>query len=36
MIPSSAIQHNGAAFVYVIQDNTAHMRSVKPGVTEAG
>ena len=35
LIPSSAIQHNGAAsFVYVIQDNTAHMRSVKPGVTE--
>jgi membrane fusion protein, multidrug efflux system len=35
LIPSSAIQHNGvASFVYVIQDNTAHMRSVKPGVTE--
>jgi membrane fusion protein, multidrug efflux system len=35
IIPSSAIQHNGAAsFVYVIQDDTAHMRSVKPGVTE--
>jgi multidrug efflux system membrane fusion protein len=35
IIPSSAIQHNGAAsFVYVIQDNTAHQRSVKPGVTE--
>jgi multidrug efflux system membrane fusion protein len=35
MIPSSAIQHNGAAsFVYVIQDNTAHQHSVKPGVTE--
>jgi multidrug efflux system membrane fusion protein len=35
IIPSSAIQHNGtASFVYVIQDNTAHQRSVKPGVTE--
>jgi multidrug efflux system membrane fusion protein len=35
IIPSSAIQHNGtASFVYVIQDNTAHQRSVKPGVSE--
>jgi multidrug efflux system membrane fusion protein len=35
IIPSSAIQHNGpASFVYVIEDNTAHQRSVKPGVTE--
>ena len=35
IIPSSAIQHNGtASFVYVIQDNTAHQRGVKPGVTE--
>jgi multidrug efflux system membrane fusion protein len=35
IISSSAIQHNGtAAFVYVIQDNTAHQRSVKPGVSE--
>lgn len=35
IIPSSAIQHNGnASFVYVIQDNTAHQRSVKPVVTE--
>jgi len=37
LIPSSAIQHNGqAAFAYVLQDNTAHMRSIKPGVTDAG
>jgi membrane fusion protein, multidrug efflux system len=37
LIPSSAIQHNGqAAFVYVLQDNTAHMRSVKPGAADAG
>jgi membrane fusion protein, multidrug efflux system len=35
IVPSSAIQHNGpASFVYVIEDNTAHQRSVKPGVTE--
>jgi multidrug efflux system membrane fusion protein len=35
IIPSSAIQHNGSAsFVYVIQDDTAHQRAVKPGVTE--
>jgi multidrug efflux system membrane fusion protein len=35
LIPTSSIQQNGAAsFVYVLQDNTAHMRAVKPGVTE--
>ena len=35
LIPTSTIQHNGdASFVYVIQDNVAHMRSVKPGVTD--
>ncbi len=37
LIPSSTIQHNGkAAFVFVIQDGTAHMRSIQPGVTDAG
>lgn len=37
LIPASAIQQNGqASFVYLIQDNIAHMRSVKPGVTDAG
>jgi multidrug efflux system membrane fusion protein len=37
LIPASAIQHNGqAAFVYLVQDNTAHMRSITPGVTDAG
>ncbi len=37
LVPSSAIQQNGqASFVYVIQNNVAHMRSVKPGVTDAG
>ena len=35
IIPSSAIQQNGnISFVYVIQDNTAHQRNVKRGVTE--
>jgi multidrug efflux system membrane fusion protein len=37
IIPSSAIQHNGqTAFVYVLQDNTAHMRTVKTGVADGG
>ncbi len=37
LVPSSAIQQNGqASFVYVIQDNVAHMRSVKVGVTNGG
>jgi multidrug efflux system membrane fusion protein len=37
LIPASAVQQNGqASFVYVIQDNVAHNRPVKPGVTEAG
>ena len=35
LIPTSAIQHNGtASFVYVIQENVAHMRNVKPGVVD--
>jgi multidrug efflux system membrane fusion protein len=37
LIPSSAIQQNGqASFVYVIQNNVAHLRSIKPGVTDGG
>jgi multidrug efflux system membrane fusion protein len=37
LIPTSAIQQNGqVSFVYVIQNNVAHMRSVKPGITDAG
>ena len=37
LLPASAIQQNGqASFVYVIQDNVAHIRSVKAGVTNAG
>jgi multidrug efflux system membrane fusion protein len=35
LIPTSAIQHNGAeSFVYVLTNDTAHRRSVKPGVVE--
>jgi multidrug efflux system membrane fusion protein len=37
LVPASAIQQNGqASFVYVIQNNVAHMLSVKPGVTDGG
>jgi multidrug efflux system membrane fusion protein len=37
LIPASAIQQNGqASFVYVVQDGVAHLRSIKPGVTEGG
>jgi multidrug efflux system membrane fusion protein len=37
LIPASTIQQNGqASFVYVIQNNFAHMRSVTPGVTNGG
>ena len=37
LIPASAMQQNGqASFVYVIQNNVAHMRSIKPGVTDGG
>ena len=37
LIPSSAIQQNGqASFVYLIQNNVAHLRSIKPGVTDGG
>jgi multidrug efflux system membrane fusion protein len=37
LILSSAIQQKGqASFVYVIQNNIAHMRSIKPGVTSGG
>jgi membrane fusion protein, multidrug efflux system len=36
-IPASAIQHNGqASSVYVIQNGVAHVRSIKPGVTDGG
>ena len=37
LVPASTIQQNGAAsFVYVIENNVAHTRSVKTGVTDGG
>jgi multidrug efflux system membrane fusion protein len=37
LIPTSAIQYNGqTAFVYVIQNDTAQIRNIKIGVTDAG
>src|SRR5271156_1603369 len=37
LIPSSAIQHNGdQTYVFLIQDNVAHIHNIKPGVSEAG
>jgi membrane fusion protein, multidrug efflux system len=37
LLPTSAIQHNGAeAFVYVIQNSQANMRDVKVGVSNEG
>jgi multidrug efflux system membrane fusion protein len=37
LVPNSAIQHNGnVAFVYVIQGDTAALRNVKPGASDAG
>jgi membrane fusion protein, multidrug efflux system len=37
LVPASAIQHNGqASFVYLIQQNVAHLRNVKTGVTDNG
>ena len=36
LIPSSAIQHNGdVSFVFLIQNNVAHIHNIKPGVSEA-
>jgi len=37
LIPSAAIQQNGqTSFVYVIQGNVAHLKNIKPGVTNNG
>jgi len=37
LIPSSAVQHNGATdFVYLIQSNKAVMRTVKSGISDHG
>ncbi len=36
LIPSSAIQHNGdQTYVFLIQNNVAHIHNIKPGVSEA-
>src|SRR5580658_6233047 len=35
LIPSSAIQHNAdVAYVFLIQDNVAHIHNIKPGVSQ--
>jgi multidrug efflux system membrane fusion protein len=35
LLPASAVQHNGQdSFVYVIKNNVAHVRSVKPGASD--
>jgi multidrug efflux system membrane fusion protein len=37
LIPTSTIQHNGqTAFVYLLQNDTAQIRNIKPGVTDGG
>jgi multidrug efflux system membrane fusion protein len=37
LIPSAAVQQNGqTSFVYVIQDNVAHLLNLKTGVTDNG
>jgi multidrug efflux system membrane fusion protein len=37
LVPASTVQQNGqSSFVYVIQNNVAHVRAVKPGVTDNG
>ena len=37
LVPSATIQQNGqTSFVYVIQDNVAHLRNIKLGVTDNG
>ena len=35
LIPSSAIQHNGdTSYVFLIQNNVAHIHNIKPGVSQ--
>jgi multidrug efflux system membrane fusion protein len=37
LIPTSTIQHNGqTAFVYLIQNDAAQIRNIKPGVVDGG
>jgi len=37
LVPASTVQQNGqSSFIYVIQNNVAHTRTIKPGITDAG
>jgi multidrug efflux system membrane fusion protein len=37
LIPTSTIQQNGdTSYVYVIQNGTAHLRNIQPGIAESG
>jgi membrane fusion protein, multidrug efflux system len=37
LVPTSAIQQNGdTSYLYVIQNQTAYQRNVKPGVADSG
>jgi multidrug efflux system membrane fusion protein len=37
MIASSVVQYNGpTAYVYLIQNGTAHVHNIKPGITDSG
>jgi multidrug efflux system membrane fusion protein len=37
LVPSSVIQHNGSvAFVYLLQNNVAHVRNIQEGVNDGG
>ncbi len=37
LIPTDAIQQNGdISYVYVVQNGTAHLRDIKPGVADSG
>ena len=37
LVPSSTIQQNGqTSFVYVIEDNVAHLKNIRPGVSDKG
>src|SRR5580704_11250476 len=37
LVPTATIQQNGpTSFVYVIEDGVAHLRDVKPGVSDSG
>ena len=37
LLPASTVQQNGqSSFIYVIENNVAHARTIKPGITDAG